>query len=77
MLYGALHVPFLGNVVAERRSRSMGLGIDMDRKTGMTVWLGRWELIADRRLVVALPLLGPVAMAAAVLRGTSRRLPCP
>ena len=72
-LYGSLRVPFLGHDIAERRPRSMGLGLDIDRKTGTTLWLGRWELIADTPLALALPLLGPVAMTAAALRTIFRR----
>lgn len=69
MPYASLRIPFLGYVIAERRRRSMGLGLDIDRKTGTTVWLGRWELIADTPLALALPILGPVAMAAALAKG--------
>ncbi|MGX5736066.1 hypothetical protein [Bosea thiooxidans] len=65
MPFGFIRIPFIGGISAERRSRSMGLGVERD-SGGTTVWLGRWELNADTLL--ALPILGPVAVAVAVAR---------
>ncbi len=65
--FGSVSLPFLGLVTADRRSRNMGLGLDIDRQTGATVWLGRWEVNADTPAAFALPILAPIAMLAAFL----------
>ncbi|MCV9936116.1 hypothetical protein OIU35_07045 [Boseaceae bacterium BT-24-1] len=67
--FGALSLPLFGGITANRWTTDHGIGADRDG-TGTTVWLGRWELIADR--VVALPLLAPLAMLAAFLPQLSR-----
>lgn len=65
--FGSVSLPFLGLVTADRRSRNMGLGLDIDRQTGITVWLSRWELNADTLAAFALPIHAPIAMLAAFL----------
>ena len=65
--FGSVSLPFLGLVTADRRSRSMGLGLDIDRQTGTTLWIGRWEVNADTAAALILPILAPLAMLAAFL----------
>lgn len=60
--FGYVSLPFLGLVTADRRTVNMGLGLDINRQTGTTVWLGRWEVNADPRAAALLPILAPLAM---------------
>jgi hypothetical protein len=60
--FGHVSLPFLGHVTASRWSSNQGLGLDIDRKTGTTLWIGRWEVNADTPVSVALPVLAPLAM---------------
>lgn len=65
--FGSVSLPFLGLVTASRWSRNMGLGVDIDRQVGTTVWIGRWEVNPDTPAAFVLPLLAPLAMLAAFL----------
>lgn len=65
--FGSVSLPFLGLVTATRWSTNQGLGTDIDRQTGVTLWLGRWEVNADTSAALALPLLAPLAMLRAFL----------
>ena len=60
--FGHVSLPFLGLVTAACWSTNQGLGFDFDRKTGTTVWLGRWEVNADNGTLPVLPVLAPLAM---------------
>lgn len=65
--FGTATLPFAGSVTACRWTTNHGLGAERDRSTGeVTVWVGRWELIADT--TAALPLLAPMAMLMAFKR---------
>lgn len=60
--FGYVSLPFLGLVTAARWTSNQGLGLDIDRKTGTTLWIGRWEVNADAPAAFALPILAPLAM---------------
>lgn len=68
--YASLSVPFLGNVTALRWATNHGLGLEYDRETGTTLWLGQWEVNADNGTLPALPVLVPLAM---LLSGAASR----
>lgn len=57
--FGHVSLPFLGHVTASRWSSNQGLGLDIDRKTGTTLWIGRWEVNAD---MPAALVFAPLAM---------------
>lgn len=65
--FGSVSLPFLGLVTAFRWSRNQGFGLDIDRHTGTTLWIGRWEVNADTPAAFFLPLITPLAMLRAFL----------
>lgn len=65
--FGSVSLPFLGLFTASRWSGNQGFGLDIDRRAGTTVWLGRWEVNADTTAALVLPILAPLAMLAAFL----------